>query len=265
MNDPATGLNFVELSHPWGHGTPTLPGYHEVVLYRGVNHATHGVMSHRVRMTMHSSTHVNAPIHLVAGGRGVGEIGLDHFFGQGVVVTAPKTRWELVTVEDLEAAKPNIETGDIVLINTGWHHRYSDSQEYFGDAPGLSPAAAQWLVNRRVKLVGMDTPQIDHPLATSLGPQRNGPRMNRLPDRYRRQTGREPRDDFPDWNPAHRLLLENDIPTIENVGGELDSMNASRCTLHACPWRWLNGDACVVRLVAIVDPGGNYRLESGGG
>jgi len=39
-----------------------------------------------------------------------------------------------------------------VLIVTGWHHKYSDSKEYFGYAPGLSKAAAAWLADKGVKL-----------------------------------------------------------------------------------------------------------------
>ena len=38
---------------------------------------------------------------------------------------------------------------DIVLINTGWHKKYSDSKEYFGYAPGLATPAAQWLIDAR--------------------------------------------------------------------------------------------------------------------
>ena len=262
--DPISGLRFVELSHRWGHGTPTLPGYQDAVIYRAVNHAAHGVMSHRIKSTMHSGTHLNAPIHLVPGASGVGSVPLDRLFGRGVVVPVPKSRWELISAKDLEKTDIEIDSGDIVILNTGWHQRYADSQEYFGESPGLSAEAAQWLVNREVKLVGVDTPQVDHPLATSLGRHRNGPRMRRLVERYETETGRCASDAFPDWNPAHRLLLENGIPTIENVGGDVEAMNtAGHCTFHALPWRWLNGDACVIRLMAILDPTGAYRLEPG--
>ena len=100
------------------------------------------------------------------------------------MLSIPKQQWELVTVADLEGATPAIEADDIVVIVTGWHRRYSDSIDYFGHSPGLSKEAAEWLVDKRVKLVAVDTPQVDHPLATSLGLQRNGPQMKRLPKAY---------------------------------------------------------------------------------
>jgi kynurenine formamidase len=75
----------------------------------------------------------------------------------------------------------------------------------------LSKHAAAWLAKKRVKLVGIDTACIDHPLATSLGPHRNGPQIKYLLPEYKEVTGREAIKDFPEWNPAHRLLLEAGI------------------------------------------------------
>jgi kynurenine formamidase len=261
--EPGTGLTFVELSHPWGPGIPINPGDPDIRIERAVNHATHGVLSQRITTIMHVSTHLNAPLHLVQGGADASQVPLDTFFGNGVVLDLPKSRWEYVTAADLEAARPRVEAGDIVIVNTGWHKKYSDSQEYFGHAPGLAKDAAQWLVDRGVRLFGTDTPFIDHPLATSLGLHRGGPLMKRLPKFYEQETGRSAKADFKEWNPAHRLLLKAGIPTIENVGGDVAEVSGKRCTFHAYPWRFAAGDACVIRLMAMFDPGGHYRIESG--
>ena len=180
-----------------------------------------------------------------------------------MVLSIPKRKWELIEPADLEKATPKIQRGDIVLIDTGWHRKYSDSIEYFGHAPGLSKAAAQWLVKKGVKTVGVDTPQIDHPLATSLGPHRNGPQIKYILPEYKEETGREAIEDFPEWNAAHLVLLGAGIPTIENVGGDLDEVAGKRCTVQGFPWKWLEGDACVIRLVALNDPNGNVRIEPG--
>jgi kynurenine formamidase len=263
ITEPATGLTFYELSHEWGHDVPTQPGFDDVLLYRASTHAKNGVMATRIRMVMHSGTHVNAPIHLIQRGAGIGDLPLDRFFGTGVIVSLTREPWQLVTAADLQNAAPAVEEDDIVVIVTGWHRRFSDSMEYFGHAPGLSKQAAEWLVQKKVKLVAVDTPQVDHPLATSLGLHRNGPQMKRLPKAYQTATGRDPRTDFPEWNPAHRVLLQAGIPTIENVGGEVDALSGKRCTFQAYPWNWPEGDACGVRFVAILDPSGAYRLEPG--
>lgn len=264
--DPVTGITLVDLSHEWGTHTPIYPGFPDIQIRRAVTHASHGVMSQHIRTVMHHGTHVNAPLHLIQRAQGVGEVDLQHFFGNGVVLDVPKGQWDVIEPADLEAAAQGaqaVRRGDIVLINTGWHRRYGDSQEYFGEGPGLSAAAATWLVDRGAKLVGIDTASIDHPMATSLGQHRGGPIVKGLIKRYKERFGHEPREDFPDWFPAHRALLGAGVPTIENVGGHLDHVTGRRATFQATPWHWPDGDACVVRLVALYDPSGGYRLEPG--
>jgi kynurenine formamidase len=263
--DPRSGLVLVELSHEFGHYSPVLPGTRDIQIRRVATHATHGVLTSHLLTVMHNGTHVNAPIHLAQRGLGVGEIPLDRFFGNGVVLSLPKSEWEYIEPADLENAEPAVEPGDIVVINTGWHRRYSDDMEYFGHGPGLSEAAARWLADREVTLVAIDTASIDHPLATSLAQSHRGfgPHVVELPRRYLKRTGRRVVDDYPQWNPAHRLLAKAGIPTIENVGGSVDTLGATRATFHAMPWYWPQGDACIVRFVAMLDPEGDFRIESG--
>src|SRR3954470_10892092 len=261
--DPFSGLHLYELSHRWGYNAPTLPGLDDVKIHRSVNHAKHGVMTQVWKSTMHVSTHVNAPLYLIPNGTPVGGIAMDRFFGSGVVLDIPKAKWEMVTEKDLEQAKPAIEAEDIVIVVTGWHVKYADSKEYFGYSPGLSKGAAEWLVKKGVKLVGIDNAHVDHPLATSMGPHRNGPQIKYLLPEYKQATGRDAIADYPDWQPAHKTLLAAGIPTIVNVGGDVGDILGKRCTFQAYPWQWMEGEACVVRVAAMLDPAGSYRLESG--
>ena len=81
--DPESGLAFVELSHPWGMYTPIFPGYEEIKFERITYHAKHGVMTHKIVTIFHTSTHVNAPIHLIPQAPAVGDLALD---GQLVII-----------------------------------------------------------------------------------------------------------------------------------------------------------------------------------
>jgi kynurenine formamidase len=263
ITDPYSGLQLVELSHLWGHGVPSLPGEADVKMHRAVKHSQHGVMAHHITTVLHTGTHMNAPLHLVQRGADMAGVSADRLFGNGAVVDVPKGRWELVTAADLQAAGPEICCGDIVVVVTGWHQKYADGLEYFGEAPGLSKDAAEWLVEMEAKLVAVDTPQIDHPLATSLGPHRGGPLMRRLADEYRQATGLDPATEHPEWNVAHKTLLAAGIPTIEQVGGDVDLLKGRRATLAATPWKFAHGDACPVRMIAMVDPSGDCRLDPG--
>ncbi|MCX8031775.1 MAG: cyclase family protein [Thermoleophilia bacterium] len=263
VKDPYSGLCMVELSHEWDQRAPSYPGQADVRMVRGVKHAQHGVLAWRITTVMHTGTHMNAPIHLIQKGADLASIPPERFFGNGAVLDVPKKNWELITAADLERAKPEVQDGDIVVIVTGWHHKYSDSLEYYGEAPGLSRDAAEWLVSKNPKLVAIDTPFIDHPLATSMGPHRGGPQMKRLAAEYTKATGLDPKVEHPEWNVAHRILLGAGIPTIEQVGGDVDLVVGKRVTLVAAPWKFAHGDACQVRFVAMFDPSGQCRIEPG--
>src|SRR6266496_2716282 len=199
-----TGLEFYDLSHTFGPNAPLWPYFEDVEIKRIHYHAKSGVLSQRVSTVMHCTTHLDAPAHVVEGTPYTDVVPLEQFFGTGVAVSVPKKQWEVITPEDLEAARPKIRPGDFVVINTGWHHYYADTRS-------------------------------------------------------------DPRDDFPEWEPCHRQLLGNGIVGFENVGGELDRVTGRRCTFAAFPIRWQYGDGSIVRLVATVDPTGEYRIERGEG
>jgi kynurenine formamidase len=261
--DPVTGLQMVELSHVWGHGAPSYPGQADVKMHRGVKHAQHGVLAWRITTVMHTGTHMNAPLHLIQKGADLAAVSPDRLFGNGAILDVPKGPWGVITAADLKNAKPGVKEGDIVVIVTGWHHKYSDALEYYGEAPGLSKEAAEWLVSTNPKLVAIDTPHVDHPLATSMGPHRGGPQMKRLAGEYTKATGLDPKKEHREWNIAHRILLGAGIPTIEQVGGDVDVVKGKRATLAATPWKFEHGDACQVRFVAMCDPSGTLRIEPG--
>jgi kynurenine formamidase len=191
------------------------------------------------------------------------EVSLAKYFGTGVVVSIPKDKWGVITAEDLENAAPEIREGDIVIVNTGWHRYWGDSRKYFVESPGTYDEAGAWLAEKKVKGFGIDCQALDHPLGTAIGVQPNGPLIPGIAEEYKAFSGNEITDDFPLWEPCHRHLLGNGIVGFENVGGQIDAITGKRVTFAAFPWRWVKGDGCIVRLVAIVDPSGEFRIETG--
>jgi kynurenine formamidase len=89
-----------------------------------------------------------------------------------------------VTAEHIRAmlkaqglANRGILPGDVVYIYTGWSERWRDpdtEKVYYGQAPGLAYDAARYLGERRIVVIGLDTPFIDAVpagmLAGSAGP-----------------------------------------------------------------------------------------------
>jgi kynurenine formamidase len=260
MPSSTKDLQFYELSHPWGAGVPLWPYFPDVKIERFHYHAKSGVLSQQITTFMHCTTHTDAPAHVVEGTPFMDEVPLEKFFGTAVIVSIPKKKWEKIMPEDLEKAQPRIEKDDIVIINTGWHKYWGDNQDYFGRSPGLYREAGEWFLARGVKAVGVDNQALDHPLATAIGPHGAGPLLPGICQEFERETGKKVKDVFSEWEPNHRLLLGNGIVGFENVGGDIDKVTGKRVTIAAFPWRWMKGDGSIVRMVAIVDPTGNYRL-----
>lgn len=254
----AKKLKFYDLTHPLIPGkVPMWPGSPDFIVERGVYHARNGVLTQTYHIHMHFGTHADSPIHVLPGLEYTGDLPLEKFYGTGVVVRIEKKKWEKIMPEDLEKATPKIEKGDIVIINSGMHKKYGDNPDYFFYTPGLYREAAEWFVAKGVKAVGVDQQAMDHPLGTVIGKHGipgpvhgKGARLD-IVEEYERETGRKVEEDFPEWEPCHKILLSNGIMCFENVGGDLDLVTGKRLTICGFPLRLAYGDASMIRLVAI--------------
>ena len=259
------GLQFYELSHKLGHNMVQWPSpFATPFQVNRLNyHAMHDFYAVEYDGIMHRGTHMDTAAHVTANTPYMDAFELWRFFGTGVAVSIPKGKWGVVTPEDLEAATPAIQPNDIVMINTGAHRSFGDNDTYYAYSPGLYKEAAQWLVDKQVKLVGVDVQALDHPLGTRMVEHGPGPTHPHLMDEYKADTGRDVMSDFPDWEPAHKTMLLAGIPGIENVGGQLDEITGKRCTFMAFPWRMREEDGCSIRLVAVIDPEQKFRIPAG--
>ena len=92
--DNDMGLEFVNLSHRFGFQCPNWPYFRDVAIERKHYMAKSGVLSQTITTTMHVTTHIDAPAHVVQGTPFIDEVPLPHFFGSGLVVSIPKEKWE---------------------------------------------------------------------------------------------------------------------------------------------------------------------------
>src|SRR3954454_17413873 len=78
-----------------------------------------------IRMSGHSGTHIDAPVHVIDGTATIETYPADHFIAPGVAISVPKGPLEQITAADLEAAGAGrVRQGDMVLLHTGWDERY---------------------------------------------------------------------------------------------------------------------------------------------
>lgn len=253
-------MKIYDLSQPFGVDTPLWPfpgPRQDLVFPRGEYLGRFHKRSVTYTGTLHAGTHMDAPIHVLhleeidreKNGAFLSEIPLPSCIGTGVVVDfRHMDKWHVITPEDLENATPKIEEGDWVVFNTGYHKYWRiNNYKYFNYYPGLGPEAAKWLIDKKVKGVtgtwgATDSPLWHYPLKET---------MPWLYKEYVKETGLDPDELYPDYEPCHRLLMQNGIVTVENAGGQVDEITGRRVIIAAFPFKCEVADGGMVRLIAM--------------
>jgi len=161
-------------------------------------------------------TYIDSPYHRYKGMDDISKISLEQTILKGVVVdVSDKGKSEVIGVDDFP--EKEIEN-KAVLIYTGWD-RFWKKPEYHKH-PFLSKEAAELFVEKKVRLAGIDTINIDNPA-----------------DKTR---------------PAHSILLKNNILIVENLCN-LGKLRGKSFTFYACPVKVAKAAAFPVRAFAIID------------
>lgn len=105
--------------------------------------------------TVHLGAHTDAPNHYHPDGVGIDQRDLDYYLGGCQVIEVSKSPGERITLKDLE--KKEI-TKKRVLFKT---KSFEDPNNWNDDFNSLSPEVIEFLSNKGVILVGIDTPSVD--------------------------------------------------------------------------------------------------------
>jgi kynurenine formamidase len=224
--------------------TKTLEGYDLVDLSHALDDSKPGANKRFIRITWmtpdmrdgfnaamifvfeHAGTHVDAPIHLAGvEGSTVEKIPLEKWVGDCLVLDVRgKEANGLVSLDEVkawEAVHGEINEDDLVLFDFGWPSGWhepdpEDKFSYRGD-PGLSVEAARYLVEKKVKLVGSDVPNLDASADKT--------------------------------SPAHRALLDAHVAVLETMTN-LERLPPRGSFLIALPLNITEGSGSPVRAVA---------------
>jgi arylformamidase len=109
----------------------------------------------RYDIPSHFGTHVDAPKHFITGGAGIESLDLDALVGEAHVIDVGDV--DLITVDVLENLSIPADAVR-VLFKTRCAEWWREGAEvpFREDFVALDEAAARWLVERGVKLVGVD-------------------------------------------------------------------------------------------------------------
>ncbi|MDQ6932332.1 MAG: cyclase family protein [Candidatus Eremiobacteraeota bacterium] len=129
-----------------------------------------GVNKEIVEISTHTGTHCDAPYHFFDEGKTIDEIPLENYVAPAIVADVRHKRAGCA-IETADIAELPVESGQVVLFNTGWGHKRANTAEFLTQYVYLSGEAAEHLVRLGVAGVGID--------AVSLGgyndPAKAGP------------------------------------------------------------------------------------------
>lgn len=148
-------MRIIDLTQTFTDVMPNYPGDPKPSLRQSAKIEKEGYEDHWLETGMHVGTHIDAPAHMIEGGKKIHELPLEMFSGRGIAVDARKRDLNASILKECRASE-----GDIVLFCTGLSKKYH-TPEYFTHFPAMAEELARALVKRKMKMVGFDTPSPD--------------------------------------------------------------------------------------------------------
>jgi len=197
--DELSRANLIDLSQTLEEHMPHFPSHSKFFhnLWGSYWHGNRS-LSYQLVMHEHNGTHVDAPAHFISDAKPqahvtIEQVSLTRLMGRGVRLDCRNFKaGDYVSrsfVADWEAKHGSLKAGDVVLFDFGWAPRWGirpHDQPYLENWPGVGMDAAEYLIEKSVDALGVDTLSPDPPEALQK-------------------------------NPIHPVVLEKQILIIENL------------------------------------------------
>lgn len=202
-------------------GAPTMPMDPKCSVTEHCNLDTLGYNLSRLTLSTHHGTHLDVPYHFFYEGETVEKVNLERYIVRAVKVDLTyKKPKEAINVEDLISHESYIDKGLGLLLHTGWDKIFP-KRKFFSDFPFISKELAEWLAQKKVKLIGIDMPC---------------PNVS-------------------DWKTVHELLLGRSIVIVEGLTS-MEKLGEGEFTFIALPLKIRGRDGSPIRAIAIKDQKG---------
>ncbi|GIM28119.1 cyclase [Clostridium polyendosporum] len=199
----------VDLTHLINDCMSVYPGDEQTKLYQTQFLKIDKFNNHRLEISMHSGTHIDSPMHLTDREEYIYQFPLENFIGNGCVIDVRNQ--SLIKLKD--EYKEKITENSIVLLYTGFN-RIFGTDKYFEQHPIIDMELVELFVEKKVKLVGIDSPSPD-------------------------------KDPFE----IHKKLFDNNILILENLTNLEQLISIDNFEVIAFPLK-IKADSSILRVVA---------------
>lgn len=194
---------------------PTWPGDPKFIMERFDKiEAGDNTNTTRFEMSAHTGTHVDAPYHFINHGKGVDQLSLKILTGRVYVLHLADL--SVITAADLEKADIPPRTRRLLIRTRNSEYWAKGVKEFQTDFVGLTADAADYLVKRGVKLIGVDY--------LSVAPYKQS-------------------------RPTHEILLRNNVIIVEGLN--LAEVAQGRYMLYCLPLKLKGADGAPARAILI--------------
>jgi kynurenine formamidase len=200
-------------------GAPTMPMDPKLSITWHCSLETLGYNLSRLTTSLHQGTHMDAQRHFYNDGETIDKIPLERLVVKAVRLdlTAKKPDTP-ITPADLAPVEKHLSRGVNVLLHTGWDKKFP-TREFFSGFPYVSKELADWFVEKKTGLVGMDMP---------------------TPNGY-------------DWKYVHVKMLGERIVIVEGLANMEQLPPDTVFTFFSLPLKLEGRDGSPIRAIAILD------------
>jgi arylformamidase len=207
MNSP-----WIDISVPLRSGMVHWPGDPEVRIERTSSMERGDSLNlSAMSMSLHTGTHMDAPLHFLAGAPGLDRMPLTATVGPARVLEFPG----LASIDPRQLATRAIRPRERILLKTANSRRCWATDEFVANYVYVTPEGAQYLAERGIQALGIDYLSIGAPTAQG--------------------------------NLTHRILLGAGIWIIEGL--DLSAVQPGDYELICLPLKVLDGDGAPARAI----------------
>ncbi|MCF7914894.1 MAG: cyclase family protein [Spirochaetaceae bacterium] len=253
-------MKIIDLTIPLGIATPPWPTYEPLQVKYFKRLAPNGANGQIVTHSNHVGTHLDGEIHFYTPGKDIASLDFDFLVHDAAIVDLSDVVEDFsIYTSKMVEDRVEVKEGDILIINTGYH-KYgwdqptADEVRYMVKHPGPDREFSEWAKKKKLRWIGVDCGSADHPFNTKIRDWM--PKEAMQCDAYFKENyGKGLSEIFPDdkYQLMHLEMFNHGIIHAECVGGDIDLLSNQRATIGCFPWRFVDGESSISRIVAMVD------------